>query len=237
MQLLSVWFVLIVLLLHAAPAYSVLKYPKATSIYRWCDDDYRALTKTGSGLKGGDYHFCGGLEALYNIYTIQKPDLRRYALEKAVGEFSYMIANNPKSTHPFLAEVHLYRASALRLQGQTNEAVADFTKAIEINPGLARAYHEFISFLIDIKRHKIALQYATQALRLFPGTPIFQRRYTELGGQLPYPEPISKPNTKGVPPAPTTTSATDDAPAPPATSGSGQPATKTAAETDPLIGN
>lgn len=239
MQFLSVQFMLIALLLHAAPAYSAPKFPKASSIYRWCDDDYRALTKIGSGLQGGDYHFCGGLEGLYNIYTIQKPDSRRYAIEKAIGEFSYMIANNPRSTHPFLAEVHLYRATALRLAGRANEAAADFTKAIEINPGLAKAYHEFIGLLVENKQKRIALQYATQALRYFPETPIFQRHYTELGGQLPYPEPINKPVTREAPQTSASTSTASDTPArtaaTPAASGSAPPADKPTTEIAPPI--
>ena len=159
----------------------------------WCDEKVRETTGWKSGLQGGIYHYCGGLNHLNDYWKKKSPYERQYALERAIGEFNYMIVNNPGSQDPMLGEVYLNKAYALRLGGKKAEAIGALYKAIELNPRLTQAYLELATMLAKLKQEDKALKVVTQGLRYMPGTPSLERRYNTLGGKLPYPDPIQKP--------------------------------------------
>lgn len=165
----------------------------------WCDEKAREATGWKSTLQGGMYHYCGGLRHLNNSYKTASPQRQAYALEKAIGEFNYMIANNPGSRDPLLGEVYLNKAVALRLGNKEAEAMRDLHKAIELNPKLAQAYIELASIYSKLKQDGKALQLVSEGLRHLPDTKSLRRRYDALGGKPPYPAPIGKPIEQALP--------------------------------------
>lgn len=165
----------------------------------WCDEKAREATGWTSTLQGGMYHYCGGLRHLNNSYKATSPQRQGYALEKAIGEFNYMIANNPGSRDPLLGDVYLNRAVALRLGHKEAQAMGDLHKAIELNPKLAQAYTELASIYVRLKQDAKALQLVSDGLRHVPDSKSLQRRYTALGGKLPYPAPIQPPAEQAKP--------------------------------------
>ena len=91
-------------------------------------------------------------------------------------------------------EVHLQKGKALKLLGQEAKAINEFMVAIKGNPKLVQAYVEFADIHARNKKPGESLKTVTEGLRHNPGTKSLQRRYTALGGKLPYPAPIEPPS-------------------------------------------
>ena len=64
-------------------------------------------------------------------------------------------------------------------------------EAIRGNPGFDQAYAELADIQAHDEKPGEALKTVTEGLRHVPGSKPLKRRYTELGGKLPYPEPIA----------------------------------------------
>lgn len=82
------------------------------------------------------------------------------------------------------------RGIALTMMQKPGEAIGNLLKAIEMNPKLTRAYLSLSEIYEKQKSNNKALDIVTEGLRHNPDTKSMQRRYTKLGGKLPYPAPI-----------------------------------------------
>jgi len=89
-------------------------------------------------------------------------------------------------------EVHLQKGKALRLYKKEGEATAEFMEAIKGNPELAGAYVELADTQASNKKPQEAFKTVSEGLRHAPDSKQLKRRYTELGGKLPYPEAVVK---------------------------------------------
>lgn len=89
-------------------------------------------------------------------------------------------------------EVHLQMGVAYRLYPLEGKAIAEFMEAIKGNPQLAQAYVELADIQAKNKKSQEALKTVTEGLRHAPDSKPLKRRYAELGGKLPYPEPVVK---------------------------------------------
>lgn len=100
----------------------------------------------------GVHHTCNGELAMlrYQRAGLTKPpsskksELARHErqrkglLQKAVGEFSYE-TRCAKPTYPLLPMIYTERGKALALQGRHAQAMADFSRALEMDPNYAPA--------------------------------------------------------------------------------------------------
>ena len=77
---------------------------------------------------------------------------------------------NPKSCPPLKIRANLGNALA-RLEGQTDEAIAAFHKAIEIFPGYALAYTNLGVTFVQIGRPDEAIPLLQKATELVPDVP------------------------------------------------------------------
>jgi tetratricopeptide (TPR) repeat protein len=110
-------------------------------------------------------------------------------LHEAIGGCDYVLSHTTPDFY-MRAEVHLQKGKALMLDRQENKAVGEFMEAIRGNPGLAQAYVELADIQARNKKSGEALKTVTEGLRHAPDSKPLKRRYTELGGKLPYPAPI-----------------------------------------------
>ncbi len=92
-----------------------------------------------------------------------------------------------------LPEIHLQKGKALKLWKKDGPAAAEFVTAINGNPKLAPAYIALSDLEADRGNKKDALRIVTEGLRHVPESVPLQRRYKELGGQLPYPGSMATP--------------------------------------------
>ena len=104
-------------------------------------------------------------------------------------------------TSSLMPEVYLNRGFALWKLGRDGEAIGDFLKALELNPKFPRSYVMLSDFYGEKKLKDKALATLTEGLKYVPDSKMLQRRYVELGGKKPFPEPyqaaaIEKPATE-----------------------------------------
>jgi len=199
-------------------------------------DEQSEAFKTWRSTMGQDFihvhHYCAGLNFVNRALGMVSSDKgRQGTLEAALRNFDYMLTN----THPdfyLRPEILMNRGIALSMMNRTGEAIGDLLKSIEANPDQPRAYLTLAEMYEKQKNRAKALETVTEGLRHNPDIKSLQRRYTELGGKLPYPEPIR--------PAPVAaqTDKPGDVPGDAPAAAAGAPATSTGdADAPPKIGS
>jgi tetratricopeptide (TPR) repeat protein len=138
---------------------------------------------------GHTHHYCYGLHELNLYFQSRTARDKKFHLKNAEGNFTYM-ATHAEETYSLMPEVYLNRGITFSLMKRDAEAVSDMNKALELNPNLVKAYNYLADYYAGINLKAKALQIITEGLRHNPGTNSLQRRYSELGGKLPYPEPV-----------------------------------------------
>lgn len=195
------WFVFIVVIVLVPQAFATdTGYPNDTelvSLPNYCQVKLRKKAgepeyKTWESTLGPDFihthHFCAGLNFINRHYRARSEYDRKYYLQSSLGEFGYMITHASPS-YSLMPEVYINRGAALSKLGRNGEAISDFQKAIELNPRLPKAYSVMADFYTNIKLQGKALAIVTEGLRYIPNSRMLQRRYDELGGKQPFPEP------------------------------------------------
>ncbi|MBU4500460.1 MAG: hypothetical protein KKG40_09660, partial [Gammaproteobacteria bacterium] len=170
---------------------------------------------------GGDFlhihHYCFALNFMNRARGIASVKDRQSTLGAAMTNFNYVL----KYTQPgfyLRSEILMNRGIALSMQHKDGEAMGDLLKAIEIDPKLPRAYATLADMYEKQKNRSKALETVTAGLRHNPDTKSLQRRYTELGGKLPYPAPAQAADAEATAtPAPTHPAESGTATAPDAT--------------------
>ncbi len=135
------------------------------------------------------FHYCAGLNFINRYWGARTADDRNYYLKEAKGEFDY-IAQRLKPDFTMGAELYSNRAEVLSLMGKVGEAIIDLNKALSINPKMVKPYLQLANLYEKAKDRTRSLGVVTEGLKHVPDSKALQRRYTELGGKLPYPEPI-----------------------------------------------
>lgn len=137
------------------------------------------------------HHYCGGLIELNRYYRGARG--RQTAnLGNAVNEFSGML----KAWTPdfyLRPEAHLNRGRAFKFMRHDGQALADFQKAVELDPGLAPASIELADLYKKLGKKDQALAVLKSGIERNPDKKSLRRRYAELGGD---------PKALVVPPAP-----------------------------------
>jgi tetratricopeptide (TPR) repeat protein len=137
-------------------------------------------------------HTCYGINRLNRYYKSGTAWERKAQLETALGDFNYSIGHL-KPDFKLMPEIYVYRGTTYKLLARNGEAMTDFLKAISLDPKLAKAYSELADiYESKLSRRDKALEIVTEGLRHNPQAKTLQRRYTEFGGKLPYPEAVAK---------------------------------------------
>ena len=178
------------------------------------------------------HHYCAGLNFVNRARGMGSTDRNRQGtLEAALRNFDYMLTNAPKDFY-LRPEILMNRGIALSLMNRTGEAIGDLLQSIEANPAQPRAYLTLAEMYEKQRNRAKALETVTDGLRHNPDIKSLQRRYTELGGKLPYPEPAE--------PAPVAAQADkpgDTSDTPPAAETASPAASAADSETPPKIGS
>lgn len=139
---------------------------------------------------GHMHHYCDCIRFTSRAHSaFGNWDDMRYNLQVGIGGCDYVLQHT-KSDFFMRPEVYLQKGKALRLYRQEGKAAAAFMEAIKGDPKLAQAYVELADYQARNKQHQEALKTVTEGLRHAPDSKPLKRRYTELGGKLPYPAPI-----------------------------------------------
>lgn len=142
------------------------------------------------------HHYCAGLILLNQARGMGSFDRgRQGTLEGALRNFDYMLSNAP-GDFSLRPEILMNRGIALSMMNRTGEAIGDLLKSIEADPKQPRAYLTLAEIYEKQRNRAKALETVTEGLRHNPDTKSLQRRYTELGGKLPYPQPAETASTE-----------------------------------------
>lgn len=152
----------------------------------------------GAGF-GHAHHFCQGMNLINRYYRARTAYDRKYYLGASLPEFGYMIKHaDPASS--LMPEVYLNRGFALWKLGKDGQAMIDFQKAQQLNPAFPRVYTALADFYVEKKLRDKALVSITEGIRHNPESKMLKRRYDELGGKKPYPEPYNPSSSVDEPP-------------------------------------
>lgn len=135
------------------------------------------------------HHYCFALNYINRYYRSRSRQDKTFNLQSALNNLDYMVTHAAPG-YSLMPEIYQNRGLVYSLMGRNGEAVRDMRKAIELNPRQVKAYNVLADFYSGSKQANKALETVTEGLRHNPGTRSLQRRYTELGGKLPYPEPV-----------------------------------------------
>jgi tetratricopeptide (TPR) repeat protein len=139
---------------------------------------------------GHTHHYCAGINFLNRYYRSRSKQGKSLNLNNARGNFDYMV-EHAAPTYSLMPDVYSNLGTVYSLMNQPAQAITHFSKAIALDPRQPKAYNALGDFYVRIKQPAKALEIVTEGLRHNPDTKSLQRRYTELGGKLPYPEPIA----------------------------------------------
>ncbi|CAG0991755.1 hypothetical protein ANAEL_02339 [Anaerolineales bacterium] len=140
---------------------------------------------------GHIHHYCAGLNFMNNYYKSSTKEDKRFSLESAVSEITYMI-NQTGDDEKMRPKFFVDRGKALLLLGRTSEGVRDMMKAIQLNPQTTEAYVALARYFSEAHMKDKALEFATDGLRYLPSSKALRRIYDENGGTQPYPDPYEK---------------------------------------------
>jgi tetratricopeptide (TPR) repeat protein len=138
---------------------------------------------------GDFYHYCHGLNFINRYWGARTAKERGFYLQQAMAEFNYMV-NGEKPDFTMRADLYANRGEVLKLMGKTGEAIRDFNTAINADTKNARVYLQLADVYLNAKDKGRALETITQGLRYNPESKSLRRRYLELGGKEPFPEPV-----------------------------------------------
>lgn len=167
----------------ALPPYCAARFDEGSPAFR----NWRASM-------GSDFvhlhHYCAGINFL-NRGRGSVGAGRKDTLGAAVREFDYVLGNVSSDFH-LRSEILMNRGVALSLLKRDGEAIGNLLEAIKRDPRQTRAYSVIADLYVRQKNPGKALETVSEGLRHNPDTVALQRRYTELGGKLPYPAPATE---------------------------------------------
>lgn len=135
------------------------------------------------------HHYCAGLNYMNRYWGARSAPDRSFYLQRALTNFDYMV----KAEKPdFALRVELYsqRGEVNKLLRKPGEAIKDFNKARSIDPKAVKPYLQLADLYVATKASARALETVTEGLRQVPDSTALQRRYLELGGKKPFPDPL-----------------------------------------------
>jgi hypothetical protein len=136
------------------------------------------------------HHFCDCIRFTNRAFAaMNRPSDMKYNLQVGIGGCNYVLGHTTPNFY-MRPEVHLQKGKAVLLGKQDAQAASEFLEAIHGNPNLAQAYVELSNLMARIGKKSEALKWVIDGLRHVPENKSLQRRYTDLGGKLPYPEPV-----------------------------------------------
>jgi tetratricopeptide (TPR) repeat protein len=135
------------------------------------------------------HHYCAGLNFANRYWSATNSKDRGFYLQNAMNNFNYMV-RAAKPDFVLGAQLYSDRGEVFKLMGKRGEAAKDFDQAISINPRIVKPYLQLADLYVADKSAKRALETVTEGLRHIPDSTALQRRYLELGGRKPFPDPI-----------------------------------------------
>lgn len=184
-------FLAVPLVFLASDAVAVMPFSKTPAEIQMCQAVIYSRKVPNDPNWAHMHHYCDCVRftnrALSIIGKKNQSDFGYY-LTNAIDGCDYVLSHTTKD-FKMRGEVHAQKGKALLLRGKHAQAAVELSQAIFIDPTLHEAFVSLSDFYIKTKNTKKALEVVTEGLRHNPSVRGLQRRYQELGGELPYPAP------------------------------------------------
>ncbi|KVW97112.1 hypothetical protein ABW22_06385 [Thiobacillus denitrificans] len=177
------------------------------------------------------HHYCAGLNFVNRYWGARTPQDRGFYLQNAMNNFNYMVKAE-KPDFALRAELYSHRGEVFKLMRKPGEAVKDFNHALSINPRFVKPYLQLADLNVAGKSNARAIEIVTEGLRHVPDSSALQRRYLELGGKKPFPEPVVAKAAEPVAVQPDAPASKPEAVNDPAPSATALPESESAAQTE-----
>lgn len=141
---------------------------------------------------GHMHHYCYALNFINRYYRARDAAAKRDALNQAVGNLDYMLTHTSE-TYFMRGQFMLDKGRAMILQGNKPRGLVEVQRALSFAPELEAGYRYIADYYRDMGKKGEALKWVTTGLKHIPESGALQRRYKDMGGKEPFPEPLSKP--------------------------------------------
>ena len=144
------------------------------------------------------HHYCWGELAQNRYYREVNAQKRKDLAQYAASSYKYVI-DHPEylpGDWPYMPKMYVAFGNAVLLTKENARATGAFLTAIRLDPRTITAYSALADLYVSEGAKAKALDLVKEGLRYDPKSKAMQRRYNELGGKLPYPEPYPPPPQK-----------------------------------------
>lgn len=151
------------------------------------------------------HHYCWSEVNRFRNYRITNRVKRLNQAKVVSGGFKFMVDHPeylPKNW-PYMAQMYVHYGYGLVMEEKLGEAIDAFMAAIKIDPRYEPAYDSLADTYVKLGDKAKALEQVAEGLRYRPDSKSLKRRYDELGGKPPYPEPYPQAQTERDAVAPT----------------------------------
>jgi len=145
---------------------------------------FDSVTQPYVEMYGADFwhmhHYCFGLVNINRAFAARNNADKMGWLTRSIGEFDYVLSRVGPGVLP---EVHTNKGYALILLKRDGAGIAEFKKAIAINPSYPLAYAHLSDYYEDRKKNDLALKTLEEGLTHNPDAKSLLNRYKRLGGK------------------------------------------------------
>lgn len=168
-------------------------------VYGGKDRDANVKMEPGVGWEH-THHWCDCVRLRYRaIKAIGNKAEFSHNLNEAIGGCDYVI-RGAKPGFRMLPKVHVDKGRALKLRGDIGAAAQEFQQALALDHSEISAFSELSLLQEERGQRVVARETVALGLQHNPESKLLQKRYLELGGKEPFPEPIARGVPAPVPP-------------------------------------
>lgn len=152
----------------------------------------RAITHNS----GGFHHYCRIPLGWARYYSSREKDKKGYYIQYFIlNEADYMLSGSSHDA-PLRPYFHIEKAKALVIMKKEERAIAEYLMASRLDPRIPTPYLDMARIHVRLNNKLKALALVSEGLKHNPDSKALQKRFVELGGQLPYPTPYPAQVTK-----------------------------------------
>lgn len=143
---------------------------------------------------GWFHHYCWGKLSKLRYYSAKTAEKRKSAIHVWRGEMEYIVKTTGERglEWGYMHVIHKEIAESYLFEKNYGQAIIEGEKALALDRDYVPAYVVIADAYAGANKRDKALETATEGLKHAPESRPLKRRYTELGGKLPYPEPYVK---------------------------------------------
>lgn len=126
------------------------------------------------------HHYCQGLNFIKRAYSSFDANSRRYNLQNAINNFNYMFNHLINKKFVLLPEIYLNLGKAYLLDGNSKNAILNFSRSIATKKNYTPAYAAMSDLYRNMGNKKQALIYIEKGLAISPRSRILRRRLNDI---------------------------------------------------------